>query len=224
MRSAALFLCTMVVTSAMGGGSSAESAGSGNIKIAVFEFELEDVTPAAAYGGKPTTSEQSLQKAAMAAREQLASSGRYSIVSVDGVDAKPVHDRTLRNCDGCEAAIARELGAQQSMIGIVNRATQTDYYIQVVIRDTNTGKILDAQAANFAGGEEGWASGVRMLMKHQVLAAVPPPAPLCKVATVNPVSGYAECVEPLGAPVPPPPPRPSASSNQSGNEPISIER
>ena len=105
----------------------------------------------------------------MAAREQLAGSGRYRIVSVDGVDATQVHDRTLRNCDGCEAAIARKLGARQSMIGIVNRATQTDYYIAVVIRDASTGKVIDSQAANFAGGEEGWASGVRMLIKHQVL-------------------------------------------------------
>ena len=172
MRNAA-FLCIMAAIGAMIGGSSAESAGAGAgagaIKIAVFEFELEDGTPAAAYVGKPTTRDESLQKATMAAREQLGGSGRYSIVSVDGVDATQVHDRTLRNCDGCEAEIARKLGAQQSMIGIVNRATQTDYYIAVVIRDTSTGKVIDSQAANFAGGEDGWATGVRMLIKHQVL-------------------------------------------------------
>ena len=168
MRSAA-FLGIMVAIAGMSGRSSAEPAGSGAVKIAVFEFELEDATPAAEYVGKPTTSDESLQKATVAAREQLAGSGRYRIVSVDGVDALQVHDRTLRNCDGCEAAIARKLGARQSMIGIVNRATQTDYYIAVVIRDASTGKVIDSQAANFAGGEEGWASGVRMLIKHQVL-------------------------------------------------------
>ena len=168
MRGAA-FLCTLMVFGGMSGRSSAESTGSGAVKIAVFEFELEDATPAAEYVGKPTTSDESLQKVTVAAREQLAGSGRYRIVSVDGVDALQVHDRTLRNCDGCEAAIARKLGARQSMIGIVNRATQTDYYIAVVIRDASTGKVIDSQAANFAGGEEGWASGVRMLIKHQVL-------------------------------------------------------
>ena len=46
---------------------------------------------------------------------------------------------------------------------------QTDYYIAVVIRDANTGKVLDSQDANFAGSEEGWPTGVRMLIKHQVL-------------------------------------------------------
>lgn len=36
----------------------------------------------------------------------------------------------------------------------------------------------------------------------------PPAAPTCKEAVVNPVSGYASCVDPLGAPVDPPPKRP----------------
>lgn len=107
--------------------------------------------------------------ATKAAREELLSSGHYSIVSVDGADAKALKEHTLRDCNGCEAAIARKLGAQQSMLGIVRRVTQTDYYILVVIRDANTGKILDSQAANFAGGDEGWASGARVLIMYQVL-------------------------------------------------------
>jgi hypothetical protein len=48
--------------------------------------------------------------------------------------------------------------------------TQTDYYVAIRIRDARTGKILGQQEANFAGGDDGWASGVRMLIKHQVLA------------------------------------------------------
>ena len=65
--------------------------------------------------------------------------------------------------------MALKLGAQQSLIGVVRRATQTDYYIAIEIRDARTGKLVNQQAANFAGGEEGWASGVRMLLDHQVL-------------------------------------------------------
>ena len=47
------------------------------------------------------------------------------------------------------------------MLGIVRRATQTDYHILLGIRDAKAGKVLDSQAANFAGGGEGWASGAR---------------------------------------------------------------
>lgn len=138
-------------------------------KIAVFGFELQDNSPGGGLG-MVTTKEVSLDKATAAARETLESSGRYTVVSADAVDVKSVtQGRTLRDCDGCEAAAARSLGAEQSMIGFVRRATQTDYYIVVVIRDAKTGEILNAQVANFAGGEEGWASGVRKLIKHQVL-------------------------------------------------------
>jgi hypothetical protein len=101
----------------------------------------------------------------------LAASGRYTLVDVGKVEAKPAVERTLRNCDGCEAAIAQKLGADQSLIGVVSRATQTDYYVAIVIRDAHTGKIADQQEANFAGSEDGWASGVRMLIKHQILVS-----------------------------------------------------
>ena len=37
---------------------------------------------------------------------------------------------------------------------------------------------------------------------------VPAATAACKVAIVNPISGFAECVRPPGAPVDPPPPRP----------------
>jgi len=169
MRIRTLFFCVAAMVGAMGDCPAVESVAAGAIPIAAFQFELEDATPAANLVGKKTSSDESLQKVTAAAREQLAGSGRYTIVSVDDVDAQPVKDHTLRNCDGCEAAIAHSLRAQQSMIGIVQRATQTDYYIMVAIRDAVTGKLLNSQGANFAGSEEGWATGVRMLIKHQVL-------------------------------------------------------
>jgi hypothetical protein len=82
-----------------------------------------------------------------------------------------VTGKSLRNCEGCEAGIALQLGAEQSLIGVVRRVTQTDYYVVIQIRDARTGKLLDQQEANFAGAEDGWSSGVRMLIKHQVLAS-----------------------------------------------------
>jgi hypothetical protein len=140
------------------------------VAIAVFAFELEDVSPAAALMGKTTSSAAAMEKVSSEARRMLAQSGRYSLIDVSRSDAKPVTDKSLRNCDGCEAAIALKLGAEQSLLGVVTRVTQTDYYVAIRIRDARTGKILDQQEANFAGGDDGWASGVRMLIKHQVLA------------------------------------------------------
>ena len=158
---------------ALSGARAEETAGGAPIKLAVFDFELEDASPAAVFQGRPTSSAETLDQVSREARRELARSGRYTLVDVSKADAKPVTQKTLRNCEGCEAGIALELGAEQSLIGVVVRATPTDYYLMIRIRDARTGKILDEEAANFAGSEEGWPSGVRMLIRHQVLALPP---------------------------------------------------
>jgi hypothetical protein len=139
------------------------------IKIAVFDFELEDASPAASLLGETTNSTAIMKKVSTEARRMFAESGRYSLIDVSRVNAKPVLEKSLRNCEGCDAGIALQLGAEQSLVGIVRRVTQTDYYVLIQITDARTGKVLNQQEANFAGGADGWASGVRMLIKHQVL-------------------------------------------------------
>jgi hypothetical protein len=139
------------------------------VKLAVFDFELEDTSPASALLGKTTSSAAAMEKVSSEARRMLAQSGRYSLIDVSKADSKSVAEKSLRHCDGCEAGVALELGAEQSLLGVVTRVTQTDYYVLIEIRDARTGKLLNQQEANFAGGDDGWASGARMLIKHQIL-------------------------------------------------------
>lgn len=157
-----------------------DSAEGPPVKLAIFDFELDDLSPAAAYLNKATSAATTLQKVTQEAREQLLRSGRYQLVDVSHADAPAAVTHTLRNCEGCEAAIALKLGAQQSLLGIVRRATQTDYYVAVVIRDALTSKLVNEQEANFAGDESGWPTGVRMLIKHQVLVTPEPDSPIPK--------------------------------------------
>jgi hypothetical protein len=140
------------------------------VKLAVFDFELEDVTPAAALLGQSASNEATMEKVSSEARRLLEKSGRFILVDVSEIDAEPVKAKSLRNCNGCEAGIASQVGAEQVLLGVVRRVTQTDYYVLIQISDARTGKVLNQQDANFAGGPDGWASGVRMLLKHQVLA------------------------------------------------------
>jgi hypothetical protein len=141
------------------------------VKLAVFDFELDDATPAAALIGQTMSTEAALDKASSEARQMLAESGRYLLVDLPKTDEEPVRAKALRDCEGCEAGIALRAGADQALLGVVKRVTQTDYYVVIQITDARTGKVLDQQAANFAGGPDGWASGVRMLLKHQVLVS-----------------------------------------------------
>ncbi len=152
----------------------AVAADGGNVppvKIAVFDFELEDVSPAASLPGASASAAATMEKVSSEARRMLSQSGRYRLVDVTRVEAKPVTEKSLRNCDGCETGIALQLGAEQALVGVVRRVSMTDYYVMIQISDCRTGKVLDQQVANFAGGEDGWASGARMLIKHGVLAS-----------------------------------------------------
>jgi hypothetical protein len=157
--------------------NAADASKAAPVKIAVFDFELEDVSAAASQAGASASPSPSASSAAMMqkvtneARRLLAQSGRYSLVDVSKVDAQPVIDKSLRNCDGCETAIALQLGAEQALVGVVRRISMTDYYVEIQISDCRTGKVLDQQVANFAGGDDGWASGVGMLIRHTVLAS-----------------------------------------------------
>jgi hypothetical protein len=145
------------------------------VRIAVFAFELEDDSPAAILMNQHDSRAEVIGKVTNEAGQELARTGRYSIVDGSKSTAKAVQDKALRDCEGCEAQLALQLGAQQSLLGVVKRVTQTDYYVFVRVRDARTGKILDQEEANFAGDESGWPTGARMLIKHQLLPGLEAP-------------------------------------------------
>ena len=150
----------------------ADAVKSPPVKIAVFEFELDDVSAAGAASRIETDADLARMKAVTGeARRLLVQSGRYILIDTAGVDAAPVKERSLRNCNGCEVAIARQLGAEQSLIGAVTRVENSEYYALLLITDTKTGYVVDQQTAFFTGAEDAWASGVRMLLRHGVLAS-----------------------------------------------------
>ena len=108
------------------------------IALAVFEFELEDVT-AASPGASAASDASHLAEVTGAVREALGQSGRYRIVDV-GREAAPAGG--LHDCGGCEAAMAKKLGADQSLIGVVRRVSRTEYTLGFQLRDAGTGAVL----------------------------------------------------------------------------------
>jgi Protein of unknown function (DUF2380) len=171
-RSAAAVGCVAILTlvAAVWPMFAAYAATPQQVKIAVFDFELEDASPSASSdleSGKYTARMQAITDDA---RRSLAQSGRYIFIDTHAVDAEAVKKKSLRSCNGCDVDIALKLGAERSFIGLVTKATNTDYYVSILITDTKTGKPVNQQSAFFTGADDAWASGVRMLLKHAVLA------------------------------------------------------
>ena len=144
------------------------------IKIAVFDFELEDRSAAGDTGASPVETKY-LAQATEEAKRALAASGRYSIVDTAGADLSAAQGHGLRNCRGCDAAIAAKLGADQDMVGVVTKISMTEYTVTVQISDAHNGAVISSLSTGLRiGADYSWVRGVTWLMKNRVLASREP--------------------------------------------------
>ena len=105
------------------------SAEPSSIKIAVFDFELDDFSGGAGIAGDHAADLAQLDRTTSEARRLIAQSGRYGLVDVANAESDAVKGRALRQCNGCEADIALKLGADQSFVGVVTRISRTEYVV-----------------------------------------------------------------------------------------------
>lgn len=140
------------------------------VKLVVFDFEFEDMSAAASAGTIASADSHYLAEVTNSVRDLFAQSGRYSLVDVGGAEAAEVKARTLRTCDGCDAAIAQQLGAEQSFVGVVKRITRTEYTVRYQIRDANTGAVLSSADSGLRmGADYSWSRGAVRLIKDRLL-------------------------------------------------------
>jgi len=133
------------------------------IRLAVFPFELEDFSAAAAYIPPDDVDREQLRLSTEEARRLIAQSGRYQLVDA-------AKTGKLRDCGGCEAKIAAGLDADQSMIGIVTRISRTDYAVTYKIRDARSGALVDVEQTDLrAGANSAWSRGARWLIERRLL-------------------------------------------------------
>lgn len=151
------------------GGPSA-AAEPGAVKIAVFDFELDDRSAGGGIVEMDATDAEHLRLSTEEARRLLAASGRYSVIDTGSAAEKVDAAGGIRHCSGCEARVAGELGAEQSLAGILTRITRTEYTLQIVVRDARSGAILgNAFTGLRMGANYSWPRGTRWLVNNRVL-------------------------------------------------------
>jgi hypothetical protein len=140
------------------------------IKIAVFDFELDDSSAGAGIAGDPAADLVQLDRVTSEARRVISDSGRYHLVDVASAAGEGVKSRSLRQCNGCEAAIALKLGADQSFVGVVTRISRTEYVVRFQIRDARTGaSIIARQSGLRIGADYSWNRGAASLINSGLL-------------------------------------------------------
>lgn len=143
------------------------------IQIAVFDFELEDMSAAGSAGGVAAP-DAYLADVTSGVRNLFAQSGRYHLVEAGGANADAARKHDLRDCDGCDAGIAKGLGADQSLVGVVRRVSRTEYVVRFQIRDSKTGAVVSKGDSGLRmGANYSWSRGAVRLVRDRVLDGQP---------------------------------------------------
>jgi hypothetical protein len=134
-------------------------------KIAVFDFEFLDTSPA-----PPSDAEIARTKAlGDQLRQALASSGSYTVVDIAPVEAVASAGVSIRNCNGCERDYAGKLGAKLAAYGWIQKVSNLILNINLVIEDVTTGKTLNSASVDIRGNtDESWNRGLKFLLDDRV--------------------------------------------------------
>jgi len=139
--------------------------------IVVFDFEMMDSSAAAGIIPQDEIDAKYLAESTQVAKTYLLSSGAYNIVDAKPAATEIAQAGALRDCHGCEAAIASKLGGELAMTGIVNRISRTEFEMVIKVVDTNSGAPVAAGYTGLRmGANYAWPRGAKWLMEQRVMA------------------------------------------------------
>ena len=142
------------------------------VKIAVFDFVLDDRSAGRGIIEQDAADTENLKLSTEQARRMLSDSGRYSIVDAGSAAPEVMAAGGVQHCNGCEAPLAKELGADLAMIGVFTRVSRTEYTLQILVRDTQTDAVVsNASTGLRMGANYSWPRGVKWLMSNRILPA-----------------------------------------------------
>jgi Protein of unknown function (DUF2380) len=130
---------------------------------AVFDLEIVDTS---GEGEKPEHARRLAQTSA-AWRRALGEAGRFAPVAIEPAAARVADAGYLHGCNGCESAIARDLGAAVAVTGVIYKISTLIMYISITVRDSATGAVLVNRSVSIRGDtDESWRRGVQYLAKN----------------------------------------------------------
>lgn len=138
-------------------------------KTAVFPFDFHD----AQQDGEmfPQNDPEDLRRLQLVAEELrslMRNDGRFEVIDLSSKAKEVEAASPFYKCDGCEAPIAKELGADLAVTGYVDKLSSASLNLQIIVRDSATGKPTKTMSAAISGNtDDMWLRGVRYLWKNR---------------------------------------------------------
>ncbi|MDQ0467078.1 DUF3280 domain-containing protein [Labrys wisconsinensis] len=139
------------------------------LKAAVFGFELVDTSEEGQLTGERPDQTRRVALASTELRRLLDASGQIAEVDLAPQAAAIRKGSPLYRCNGCAADIARDLGAEVSIIGLVQKTSNLILSFRVEVTDVRSGRMLRGGQVDIRGNnDEMWLRGVRFLVKDRL--------------------------------------------------------
>lgn len=144
------------------------------LKAAVFGFEFSDDS---AEGGGRSGEAERLKLANAELVRLLTASGDLVAVDLSPMAQDIARQAPLFKCNGCEPDLARALGAQVSVSGVIRKTSNLILSFTLQVTDVAHGdRRIRAGVVDTRGNtDEDWLRAVRYLVKNRILAADLPP-------------------------------------------------
>lgn len=162
------FVCTLSPIAQV---NAAETA-TGNLRLAVFNIELQDASHEGAIDGERPDQVARLKLISDELRSLIRESGRFEIVDIDTARSEIEKKGPLIYCNGCDRKIAQNLGADMALTGLVYKVSNLILEIHLYVRDVESGNILAKMSSSIRGNtDESWLHGIRWMFKHRLMKA-----------------------------------------------------
>ena len=139
-------------------------------KVAVIGFELVDTSLEGATYGPRGDQQARLTQITDRLHDELAKSGRVTLVDIMPVSAQ-ARGANLRNCGGCDAQFASQVGADFAVTGWVQKVSNLILSMNVVMRDAKTGRVISLKSVDMRGNtDESQSRAIDWLIRYDLLA------------------------------------------------------
>ncbi len=163
-------VCAALVTLAISLGAIWSPARAEPLKVAVFDFELIDTSLQGELEGRSAEETNRLALIGRQLRDGIAAKDAYSVVALTAAARERVAGAGyLYSCNGCEAGIARDLGADLALTGTVQKVSNLILNINLYFRDAMTGKRVKVVSVDIRGNtDQSWTRGVSYILRNRL--------------------------------------------------------
>jgi Protein of unknown function (DUF2380) len=139
-------------------------------KLAVFDMELDDFSAGGPLAGESAAETARLQRMSALARDLLSNSGLFDVIIVPASASPMVAEHWLRKCNGCDADVARDHGADLSFVGFFRKISVMEQTLELRIRDARTGRLVHVSQTDLRGEtDESWGRALRFLIRYELV-------------------------------------------------------